>query len=105
MELKIFVVRREIGANEGALNELEDLKDALAIMFGGLTIIQDCQGIWHDSAKRSIENDYPVDIWLIYTDFKERTIKKALEPYLPKIKALTLQKTQLYTINHKAFFL
>ena len=93
MRIEIFVVKT-LNPNQ---NRLDKIKDALIRVFGGLTIIPNCEGLWLNE-KGIICHD-KVEIWLIYTDFKEQTIMKALEPYLTRIKAITKQTSQAYTLN------
>jgi hypothetical protein len=96
MRIEIFVVKT-LNPDQ---NRLDKLKEALIRLFGGLTIIPNCEGffldkntqfgtIWHDKT----------EIWQIYTDFKEKTVIKALEPYLARIKNATRQTTQAYALN------
>jgi len=100
MKIEIFVVK----TLNPSQKTLDSIKEALIGIFGGLTIIPNCEGFYRECeiknhhAKEVICHD-KVEIWLIYTDFKEQTIMKALEPYLTRIKAITKQTSQAYTLN------
>jgi len=101
MRIEIFVVKTKIIENKDTLNEIENIKDDLAKRFGGLTAIPNCHGIWFDSDKKSIESDYPVEIWLIYSSFSKRTTKSLLNPPLYWLKVATQQKALAIALNDK----
>jgi len=100
MKIEIFVVK----TLNPSQKTLDSIKEALIGIFGGLTIIPNCEGFYRECeiknhhAKEVICHD-KVEIWLIYTDFKEKTAIKALEPFLARIKNATQQTTQAYALN------
>jgi hypothetical protein len=110
MEIKVFVVKTELENNpslttNGKLNieVLAELKQQLIKLFDGLTEIKNCAGYWVNN-KGLIESD-KISLWLIYTDKDEYSLIFQLREILSEIKALTMQKTQVYTINNNLFSL
>jgi len=130
MEIKIFVVKTKlenqketkIGKFHGKpkfysipenklLEHLEVEKRELARLFGGLTVIPNCSGLF--DSEIGLESD-KVEIWLIYANKTERleyqtVLPKDLETsllYILKlIKGITDQKSQAYAIDNEIHFI
>lgn len=116
--IKIYVVKTELFKDityltyeeKENLEKLEALQTQFLNEFGGLTVIKGCVGLWVNSETvkslgyKAICKDN-IDIWEIYTN---RTIKSSLPTLRDlnlKIKVLTKQISQMFTINNKAYFL
>lgn len=101
MQIKIYVVRNEDLAK--LLNEaikLEKVKKRLIKLFGGLTVSKSLnEGYWMNE-KGEIEKDC-VKVWEILINSKEDLVKneKKFKEVIEDIKAITQQKSQLYTVN------
>jgi len=105
MRIEIFVVKTEIDNNMpylvkiGCLKGLEDLKAKICSEFGGLTEISNFKGYWLNEGKICVDIG---DLWLIYTDSTDTVA--IIDDFAKRIKKLTAQKSQLYTIDNKAYF-
>jgi len=116
MELKVFVVETELKKLNGeqsikAYFKLLKLQTDLIKLFNGLTELKNVVGYWIND-KGLIESDN-VSLWLIYTDKTELINNESVLLWdvwnkftliIEEIKALTMQKTQMYTVNEKAKF-
>ena len=103
MKIEIFVVKT-LNPNQ---KRLDSIKESLIRLFNGLTVIPNCDGYWQDNKYKdggTIWHD-KVEIWQIYTDFKEKTAKKALKPYLTIIQGITQQTSQAYALNNEIYFI
>jgi len=115
MRIEIFVVETEIlhdrllSDNIKGLRCLEEQKIHLIKIFGGLTEINDSKGYYINS-KEEIESDLS-KIWIIYTKHENIDLTKnywfdiSLKPILLRIKEITRQKSQAYTINNEIYFI
>ena len=116
MEIKVFIVETEL-KTFSEKDKLLKLQTDLIKLFGGLTELKNAVGYWIND-KGLIESD-KISVWLIYTDKTEiinaisETEKETVLLWgiwqkfisiIEEIKALTMQKSQLYTINEKAKF-
>lgn len=99
VEIKIYVVTTNLSKTEPT-PELEQLKGQLCNAFGGLTVINNCEGYWLNNNK-ILEYDN-VQIWEILssTVVSPQQIMK----YGEDIKRITSQKSQLITINGHPYF-
>jgi len=109
VKVEIFVVRSE--KEDKWL--LEMAKELLIEAFGGLTIIPNCKGFWLEDTQpnQTIKTKKPkicedsVEIWLIYTDSPKHYAEYNAKRLSAMIKEATVQKSQLYVINDKPYFI
>jgi hypothetical protein len=107
MKIEIFMVK----TLNPSQKELDRQKEALIKLFGGLTIIPNCEGFWLEKPKKiwnkqeqlktekgTIWHD-KVEIWQIYAVNDISNLAERLSDILGKIKRLTKQKEQVYAIN------
>jgi len=105
LRIEIFVVETKIlhdrllSGNIKGLRCLEEQKIHLIKLFGGLTEIENLKGYWINS-KGKIESDN-TNIWIIYT----KQCEEELLNILLRIKEITRQKSQAYTINNEIYFI
>jgi len=95
MELKIYVVTTE----NPDKTKLDAVKVELCGQFGGLTVINNCEGLWIDNGKLFLDN---VQIWVIVTNGIVKP-QDAIR-YGEQLKNICHQKSQLLTINGTAYF-
>jgi len=107
---EIFVVKTKITKKLGdSVRTIEDkinanrqlltVKCDLIREFGGLTEIGNFKGYWMNADK--IYTDIG-DIWLIYSDSGDTLA--IIDGFAKRVKIITLQQSQLYTIDGKAYF-
>jgi len=120
MRIEIFVVETEMGKLNATLRqknldlashvkllkqrrildeELFKCKTDLIKLFGGLTQFKELKGYWIND-KGKIESD-SVTLWLIYTSEME----DELFSVLLRIKQITRQKCQAYSIDNEIYFI
>jgi hypothetical protein len=110
MRSEIFVVKTEITRKQGdTVGTVEDkikrnlellaVKTDLVKEFGGLTEIGNFKGYW--TSNGVIYTDIG-DIWLIYSDSGDTLA--IIDGFAKRVKIITLQQSQLYTIDGKAYF-
>lgn len=97
-EIKIFCVTTAI-SHDYERDCLKQLKTMFCSKFGGLTVIKDCEGLWLNS-DNEIETD-STDIWLIEANNPEM---KFLWNLCDKLRRVTKQSSQLFTIDGLSFF-
>ena len=73
---------------------LEAIKLEIMHEFGGMTEIPNCKGYWEDNGLFFTDN---VNLWLIYAYSKNT--KETIEAFAKRIKELTWQKSQAFTID------
>jgi hypothetical protein len=103
MRIEIFVVLTELEAKHdinGKTRLNEDLKVEIVREFGGLTETGIETGYWLDNDKICADI---VKRWIIYADSSDTVA--IIDAFAKRIKKITSQKTQLYTIDGKAYFI
>lgn len=95
MKLEIYVVLTE----NPDKTKLDALKVELSNKFGGLTLINNCEGLWVDNGKLYLDN---VQIWRILSSTV--ITEKEIMPYILQLKSLCNQKSQLFTVNDYPYF-
>lgn len=121
MRIEIFVVKTEIDrlvCPKENITSLEAIKREIVHEFGGMTKIPDCEGYWEEPTKFYADN---VEIWLIYTQDHEQEERigvfhgktktyvietntyTKIEAFAKRIKNLTSQKAQAFTIDGKMY--
>jgi len=99
MQIKIFVTNTLLDS-PNQLEELEKIKFELIKIFGGLNESDMNTGYWVNENGKT-EKDSVVT-WELLTDKQTfQKNKQKFEELMRKIKKVTKQKTQLYTINPK----
>jgi hypothetical protein len=119
MRVELYVVTTEIAKNskdcqkctlnahcEQCLKEederkqqLEQLKVELCKKFGGLTVIDNCEGYWTDNGQL-IKDD--VQIWRILST--DVITPKDIMPYAERLKSVCKQKVQLFTVADMPYY-
>ena len=107
MQIEIYVVKTEISKKHGKDFEMANLdlnleKQAIMNVFGGITVIPNLSGAWLDE-KLSVCHD-DVEIWRVCSSRTGNDSKQEidfLKRSVLRIKAITEQKSQLYTIDPK----
>ena len=99
MKIEIFVVRSD---NED-LKRIEFAKKHLVELFGGLTVIPNCSGVWINEIDEAITDK--VEIWQIYTRSFNPSEEKGLKWYMLYIRDATKQTKQLYALNEIPYFI
>jgi hypothetical protein len=123
MRNEIYVVTTELDKKQRAIGEiasLEVIKSEIVHEFGGLTEIPNCKGYWEESTQFYKDN---VEIWLIYASATKQecllgSFRGRDEPYVietdtypiieafaKRIKKLTYQKVQAFTIDGKLYLI
>jgi hypothetical protein len=105
-QIKIYVVRTETDKDISLNALVHDCKLRVLNEYGGLTVIPNCLGLWVDDSTVQttgfkdicIDN---VEIWEIWTEHLD---KEQLRNIALEIKTCTKQKSQLYTVNFKSYF-
>jgi hypothetical protein len=92
-QIKIYVVDEQ-----KSIVQLEEIKKELCSLYGGLSKYPNVKGLW--LGPNGIECDN-VTVYEIWTDKPQ---KEKLREIALRIKELTQQKAQLYTINFKSYF-
>lgn len=95
-KIELYVVTSE----NPDVEKLNQIKVEIIRKFGGLTAIRDSEGYWIDESGK-ICVDF-VEIWQILTSDVDVAYIKAISE---RLKAICKQKSQLYTINDKPFFI
>lgn len=95
MKLEIYVVLTQ----NPDKTKLDSVKVELSNKYGGLTLINNCEGFWVDNGKLYLN---VVQIWRILSS----TIitEKDILPYIQQLKTLCNQKSQLFTVNDNPYF-
>lgn len=96
VEIKIYVVTTE-NPNK---TKLDSVKVQLCGAFGGLTVINNCEGLWLDNGKLYVDN---VQIWIIESSTvvsPEQILK-----YGEDLKQICNQKSQMISINGHPYFI
>lgn len=104
LEIKIFVVETKVKQlpNEVAMS-LECTKIELIKLFGGLTELE-MKGYWVNETDE-IETDIG-KLWIIYTEIGyEKVTFDRLRKILHRIKDITVQHTQFYTIDSEPHYI
>jgi hypothetical protein len=97
MRIEIHVVKTELNKRKswvGEVASLEVIKSEIVHEFGGLTIIPNCVGYWEEPTKFYVDNS---EIWLIYANAKDT--RQIIEAFAKRIKKLTYQKQQAFSID------
>jgi hypothetical protein len=99
METKIYVVKTNIRLTCEKM-ALVLVQKELSLEYGGLTIIPNCSGLWVND-KNEFETDN-VEIWEVVSNHLNLTFitKIALQ-----LKRICTQKTQMFTVNGKPYYL
>ena len=110
LRIEIFVVKTA----KPDFYELQEAKRSLIKLFGGITIIPNCEGYWLNPQTGVIERDL-VELWLVYADLPEpkeeadrihvESKLNTLMRILSLIKKATHQKSQAYAINNQIHFI
>ena len=95
-QIEIYVVKTEIIGNKAANVLLESLKEEITSKLGGITELRTKRGAW-------IENDKvfedKVEIWRFCVDNSKSVDFQWLKQQIRYIKAVTSQRSQLWTCN------
>jgi len=103
MRIEIFVVTTEIDEKTDSnleRLELNVVRTEIIHEFGGLTEIPNCLGYWENNFQIYTDN---VKLWLIYTNSSDA--REIIEAYAKRIKKLTYQKEQAFTIDGKLYLI
>lgn len=103
MRNEIYVVTTELDKKQRAIGEiasLEVIKSEIVHEFGGLTIIPNCKGYWEEPTKFYEDN---VEIWLILSSSTDT--REIIEAFAKRIKNLTYQKQQAFSIDGKLYLI
>lgn len=79
---------------------LKVIRSEIVHEFGGMTEIPNCRGFWED-ASQIYDDD--TKLWLIYTNSSDA--REIIEAYAKRIKILTYQKVQAFTIDGKMYYI
>lgn len=106
MQVEIYVVKTEISGknlNPEKLAQLSAVKDEISKNCGGLSILPEFRGEWWENGV--IYEDI-TEIWRILATNEQPIDFSWLRAKIDQIKAITNQKSQLYTTNPQisAFF-
>jgi|SRR5208337_1993937 len=80
--------------------KLEEIKAKLCDVFGGLTVIPNCEGYWMDGTKMVTDE---TQIWVILSSTVITT--KDILPFAEQLKLICQQKSQLFTVNGTPYFI
>jgi hypothetical protein len=102
MRIELYVVKTKATAKVNL--ELYAIKKEIIKEYGGLTELKEAKGYWLNSGGE-IEYD-TITIWVILEkDGAENTEYPMIERYAKRIKLITKQQSQLFTINNQPYFI
>jgi hypothetical protein len=99
MRIEVYVVRTELKTLKQRA-EIQKVKENLITEYGGLTEIQGTKGYWLDSEGKLYTDK--TDIWVILTKDTNDNLA-IIEDYAKKVKVITRQSAQLFTINNTSY--
>lgn len=101
MRIEIYVVTTDLNRHkveDFKRAELNVVKNEIIHEFGGLTEIPNCKGYWEDTEKVYKDN---VEIWLLYANATDA--RQIIEAFADRIKIITYQKSQAFSIDGKLY--